>query len=235
MRDEIIFRKLNEHLKIVQQHYPVENILGIFVTEIDDNTKDIKSEAVIIPLFEDVCTSTKAISTSLNNGYIHILDIRIAYEASKCGHPETINALYTDYIIINPQYEYIYHKILIANRENIKNGIKEGNPNEQLKIALMKICCQVWQSNSPGVIFLKQLTDAEKLALDGIIKAVGDEGILSQCKVASSVGVSRLTMSNLIMKMKFYKVAEVTYMGNKGTYIKFIDNLVFNIKSERMN
>ena len=42
-------------------------------------------------------------------------------------------------IYINPQYEYIYHKILIANRENIKNGIKEGNPSEQLKIALMKI------------------------------------------------------------------------------------------------
>ena len=42
-------------------------------------------------------------------------------------------------------------------------------------------------------------------------------------------------MSNLIMKMKFYKVAEVIYMGNKGTYIKFIDDLALNIKYERIN
>ena len=235
MNEKEIYWKLNQHLKIVQQNYPIENIFGIFVIEIDEDINDIESEACIIPLFEDVCTSTKEIKGSFLNGHIHILDIRTAYEASKCGHPETINALYTDYIIINPQYQYIYQKILKYNRENIRNGMIEGCPSEQLKLGLMKICCQVWQNNSPGIIFLKQLTDAEKLALDGIIKTIGDEGILSQSKVASLVGISRLTMSNLIMKMKFYKVAEVTYIGNKGTYIKFIDDLALNIKYERIN
>ena len=52
--------------------------------------------------------------------------------------------------------------------------------------------------------------------------------------MASAVGVSRLTMSNLVMKLKFYNIADVTYLGNKGTYIKFIDDTVLNIKAERI-
>lgn len=235
MRDEIIFQKLNNHLKIVQQQYPVENIFGIFVTEVDDEIKEIESEAIIIPLFEDVCTSTKEISGGYANGYGQVLDIRVAYQATRCGHPETINALYTNYIIVNPAYQHIYKKLLVCNREHIKKGIENGEPCEALKIGLMKLCCQVWQGNSPGIIFLKQLTDAEKLALDGIVKTIGDEGTFSQVKVASAVGVSRLTMSNLVMKMKFYNVAEVTYLGNKGTYIKFIDDIALNITNERIH
>ena len=55
---------------------------------------------------------------------------------------------------------------------------------------------------------------------------------MNEKEIASAVGVSRLTMSNLIMKMKFCEVAEITYMGNKGTYIKFIDDTLLNINSE---
>ena len=39
-------------------------------------------------------------------------------------------------------------------------------------------------------------------------------------------------MSNLIMKMKFCEVATVKYMGNKGTYIKIIDDTLLNIGGE---
>lgn len=232
MRDEIIFSKLNNHLKILQQHYPIENIFGIFVTEVGE--KEIETEAIIVPLFEDVCTSTREISGSYADGYCNVLDIRTAYEATKCGHPETINALYTNYIIVNPMYQHIYKKILVCNRDVIKAGIECGHPCEILRLGLMKLCRQVWQNSSSNILFLKQLTDSEKLALDGIIKTIGDEGTISQVKVASAVGVSRLTMSNLVMKLKFYEIAEVTYLGNKGTFIKFIDDIVFNIKGDKI-
>ena len=96
----------------------------------------------------------------------------------------------------------------------------------------MKVCRHCWNESSNAVRFIKQITDAEKLALNGIVKAIGDEGVISQAKIASSVGVPRLTMSNLIMKMKFCEVATVKYMGNKGTYIKIIDDTIMNMSGE---
>ena len=150
----------------------------------------------------------------------------------KWGHPEVIQLLETEYKIINPKYEHIFQKIAMCNKDKIKAGVAAGEPADELRIALMKVCRYCWNESSNAVRFIKQITDAEKLALNGIVKAIGDEGIISQSKVASSVGVSRLTMSNLIMKMKFCEVAEITYMGNKGTYIKFIDDTLLNINGE---
>lgn len=218
---------LNKHLKIVQQYCPVKNILGIF--KLEDNI----SEAIIIPLFETICTSTEVIDKTLetaDGGIIYLFDIRKAYQATKLGHPELINILYTDYKIINPLYSHLFEKLAMRNRDNISAGISSEIPASELKTAIVKICRTAWNDSSNVVKFIKQLTDVEKLALEGIVKKIGDEGTISQAKIASEVGVSRLTMSNLIMKMKFHDVANIDYLGNKGTYIKIIDDTLLNIR-----
>ena len=229
MNEKEIYWKLNQHLKIVQNHYPIENIFGIFVIEIGDN--EIESEAIVVPTFETICTSISHINTHIEK-YITIYDIREVYEATKMGHPEVIQLLETEYKIINPKYEHIFQKIAMCNKDKFNAGGAIGKPADECRIALMKVCRYCWNEGSNAVRFIKQITDAEKLALNGIIKAIGDEGVISQSKIASSVGVPRLTMSNLIMKMKFCEVAEITYMGNKGTYIKFIDDTLLNINGE---
>ena len=96
----------------------------------------------------------------------------------------------------------------------------------------MKICYAAWSDTSNSIRFIKQLTDAEKLALDQLVKTIGDEGTFSQAKMASAAGISRLTMTNLIMKMKFYEIADVQYFGKQGTFVKFLDNAILNIKGE---
>lgn len=223
MNGKEIYWKLNQHLKIVQQNYPIENIIAICVTEIMDD--EIESSAIVVPTFEQVCTSLQSIHTTLYE-YITIYDIREMYNIKQHFIFDA------EYIIINPKYEHIFYKIGMANKDKFNAGGIIGKPAEECKIALMKVCRYCWNESSNAVRFIKQITDAEKLALNGIVKAIGDEGIISQSKVASSVGVSRLTMSNLIMKMKFCEVAEITYMGNKGTYIKFIDDTLLNINGE---
>lgn len=65
MNEKEIYWKLNQHLKIVQQNYPIENIFGIFVIEIGDN--EIESEAIIVPTFETICTSISHINTHIEN------------------------------------------------------------------------------------------------------------------------------------------------------------------------
>ena len=223
MNEKEIYWKLNQHLKIVQQNYPIENIFGICVTEIGDN--EIESSAIVVPTFKQVCTSLQSIHTTLHE-YITIYDIREMYDI------EQHFMFDAEYIIINPKYEHIFHKICMANKDKFNAGGAIGEPVDELRIALMKVCRHCWNEGSNTVLFIKQITDAEKLALNGIVKAIGDEGIISQSKVASSVGVPRLTMSNLIMKMKFCEVATVKYMGNKGTYIKIIDDTIMHINGE---
>ena len=223
MNEKEIYWKLNQHLKIVQQNYHNENIIAICVTEIIDN--EIESSAIVVPTFEQVCTSLQSIHTTLCE-YITIYDIREMYNIKQ-------HFLFdAEYIIVNPKYEHIFYKVGMANKDKFNAGGAIGKPADECRIALMKVCRYCWNEGSNAVRFIKQITDAEKLALNGIVKAIGDEGIISQSKVASSVGVSRLTMSNLIMKMKFCEVAEITYMGNKGTYIKFIDDTLLNINGE---
>lgn len=217
MNEKEIYWKLNQHLKIVQQNYPIENIFGICVTEIGDN--EIESSAIVVPTFRQVCTSLQSIHTTLHE-YITIYDIEqhFIFDA--------------EYVIINPKYEHIFHKICMANKDKFNAGGAIGKPVDELRIALMKVCRHCWNESSNAVRFIKQITDAEKLALNGIVKTIRDEGVISQAKIASAVGVSRLTMSNLIMKMKFCEVATVEYMGNKGTYIKIIDDTLLNIGGE---
>ena len=223
MNEKEIYWKLNQHLKIVQQNYHNENIIAICVTEIIDN--EIESSAIVVPTFEQVCTSLQSIHTTLCE-YITIYDIREMYNIKQ-------HFLFdAEYIIVNPKYEHIFYKVGMANKDKFNAGGAIGKPADECRIALMKVCRYCWNEGSNAVRFIKQITDAEKLALNGIIKAIGDEGVISQSKVASSVGVPRLTMSNLIMKMKFCEVAEITYMGNKGTYIKFIDDTLLNINGE---
>ena len=223
MNEKEIYWKLNQHLKIVQQNYHNENIIAICVTEITDD--EIESSVIVIPTFEQVCTSLQSIHTTLCE-YITIYDIREMYNIKQHFIFDA------EYIIINPKYEHIFYKVGMANKNKFNAGGAIGKPADECRIALMKVCRYCWNEGSNAVRFIKQITDAEKLALNGIIKAIGDEGIISQSKVASSVGVSRLTMSNLIMKMKFCEVATVKYMGNKGTYIKIIDDTLLNINGE---
>ena len=223
MNEKEIYWKLNQHLKIVQQNYHNENIIAICVTEIIDN--EIESSAIVVPTFEQVCTSLQSIHTTLCE-YITIYDIREMYNIKQ-------HFLFdAEYIIVNPKYEHIFYKVGMANKDKFNAGGAIGKPADECRIALMKVCRYCWNEGSNAVRFIKQITDAEKLALNGIVKAIGDEGVISQSKVASSVGVSRLTMSNLIMKMQFCEVATVKYMGNKGTYIKIIDDTLLNINGE---
>ena len=223
MNEKEIYWKLNQHLKIVQQNYHNENIIAICVTEIIDN--EIESPAIVVPTFEQVCTSLQSIHTTLCE-YITIYDIREMYNIKQ-------HFLFdAEYIIVNPKYEHIFYKVGMANKDKFNAGGAIGKPADECRIALMKVCRYCWNEGSNAVRFIKQITDAEKLALNGIVKAIGDEGVISQSKVASSVGVSRLTMSNLIMKMKFCEVATVKYIGNKGTYIKIIDDTLLNINGE---
>lgn len=226
--DEQIFFKLNLAVNFIKKLYPEENIFGVYTY--GDNTNIV---CVMVPTFEDVCLNEKLI----NNYYeisksckVKLIDVRYIYHATRDGYPEIIESLYTEHYIINPRYEHMYYKLFRANREKFKEGIEKDTPAEELKIAILAIMRTVFNNNSKVVKFIKQITDIEKTAVEQIIAAVGDEGIFSQAKVASAAGISRAAMTNLVMKMQLANVAEIKYLGNKGTYIKILDDTLLKIR-----
>ena len=170
MNEKEIYWKLNQHLKIVQQNYHNENIIAICVTEIMDD--EIESSAIIVPTFEQICTSLQSIHTTLCE-YITIYDIREMYNIKQ-------HFLFdAEYIIVNPKYEHVFYKVGMANKDKFNAGGAIGKPADECRIALMKICRYCWNEGSNAVRFIEQITDAEKLALNGIVKAIGDEGVIS--------------------------------------------------------
>ena len=220
------FHYLNEILKDLKINYENNNIFGLFFSNDDEVC------AVIIPTFESVCLKEDLINLNKNIcGYdVKIIDIRYIYQGTKDGFPELINSLYTDLYIVNPKYEHMFNKLFKSNREIIRAGITNNNPAEELKIAVIKIMRTAFNENSKVIKFIKQLTDIEKTAIEEIIATVGDEGVFSQAKIASAAGISRTAMTNLVMKMQLSGVANINYLGNKGTYIKIIDDTLIYIR-----
>lgn len=227
MEEELIYKRLNDDSNYVKEIFGEENLLGIFVFG-----ECYQTEAIVIPNFESVCLNEPLINTFLHNKDhdIIIRDLRYAYHATRDGYLEMISSLYTDYILINPRYEHMFIKLLKAYRNEVDAGARSGIPAPELKNAIVKIMRCAFNDNSNTIKFIKQMTDAEKLALVGIIETIGDEGTFSQAKVASAIGISRLTMTNLVVKMEMNNVAIVQNMGPRGTYIKITDSAILGIK-----
>lgn len=224
-----IFKRLNDDYEYAKTIYNPNDLLGIFAYSNDTQTRIIK-----IPSFEEVCTNDNITDTIIRNKdhIIYINDLRLACKFTDKGHPNIIEALYTNSYIINPKYEHLYNKILRINRDKIVEDSKMNIPANELKIGLMTITSAAMNENSMTVKFIKQITDAEKVALQALVNKVGDEGVFSQAKVASAAGISKLTMSNLINKLEEYGLAKVEALGPKGTYIKLLDSTLLNIKGE---
>lgn len=225
---QYIFDKLNREFKHIKQKYDEPHIFGIYTY--GDFSKIV---CLVIPTFEDVCLRAPTIEEvyqidDTTTGYI--VDFRYAYHATQDGYPQIIEGLYTDYYIMNPRYEHLYMNLLRAYRDKFKRGAETGIASPELAKGIVTIMRTVFNDNSAAVRFIKQLTDIEKTAIEQIIAAVGDEGIFSQAKIASAAGISRAAMTNLVMKMQISGVAEIQYMGNKGTYFKVIDDTLLRIR-----
>lgn len=230
LNDKIIFHKLDTLLNVVYKKYGKEQVLGIFMLQ--EMGDYLKTVAVIIPPFDKICSSIREIKTKINYGEDIILvhDVRSIYNATKRGYKFMIQGVKTDYRIVNPLYKHIFDKLVLDNKFKIMAGITSGQPAPELGVALTKICRLCWNETSNAVKFIKKLTDTEKTALEHMVSVIGDEGYFFQAKEASACGVSRITYTNLMAKMMDYGVAEVHFLGPKGTYVKIIDDTLLDIR-----
>lgn len=101
-------------------------VLGVFLHgsqnyHLDYEGSDIDTKAILIPSFKDFVLNRKPVSTTLvlpSGEHIDIKDIRLYMDCFKKQNINFIEILFTEYKIINPEYEYLY-KPMLDNAEII--------------------------------------------------------------------------------------------------------------------
>ena len=218
MAQDLIYKKLRNSADCVKTKFKPKNTFAVFYYN------RAKILALIIPTFNKLCLDSYYINTVISN--IKVLDIRyIITEENEEIKNEIIEALFSGYYYINPKYEHIYLNSFLAKEEDFKQNNTKVIIESVLK--LIKTACHY---NSNTTKFIKQLNDVEKTTIERIVAEIGYEGVISQCKVASAAGISRAAMTHLMLKMSVSGVAEITYMGKKGTHIKILDDSLMNIR-----
>lgn len=142
----------------------------------------------------------------------------------------------------NNEYKETYAKQLSGRIKYLNNEYAEiDSPHSKTALTAMdagvteilKFSFKDHEPKSPRKEdFFKQLTNAETKAYYSIIKEIGCEGNITISKLVERNNISRPVYNNLIAKMKENKVATITNMGMKGTYIKITQ---FELKAESID
>lgn len=137
--DELLKKDYN----ILTEEFGERQVIGVFVyglanCGLAEDCDDIQIVGCICPPFEEFCchdSKLKSYYIEDNLGKkIRITDIRLLYE--KALHQESIilEAVFTDYKIINPRYKKAFHRYVYINREVIFHGNQKLRIQQAIKI-----------------------------------------------------------------------------------------------------
>ena len=126
--DEQIMKFLNEQKNFLDTIYDEKQCLGLFVYGkanygFADTIDDIQTVLCYIPTFEEMCCDTKPIEIFYikdNNGRkIRICDMRLISELAMNQAQIIMEAVFSEYCLINQRYQKVFDKYIYMNREAI--------------------------------------------------------------------------------------------------------------------
>lgn len=127
IKDEDVIKILEEQFQYLTSIYDEKQIFGIFTygrvnQGFAETLNDIETVVLYIPTFEEICIKP----LSLDNKYILYKDkeikkinIRLLYNLATKQDKIVMEALFSEYNIINPRYEKIFKKHIYINKEAI--------------------------------------------------------------------------------------------------------------------
>lgn len=125
-REEKIMKRLGEHYQFLAQHFDEDRIVGVFLQgsqnyELDYENSDIDSKAIILPTLDEILTGAPMVSEVLlmeNDEHVEVKDIRKMFEMFKKQNINYEEILFTDYKILNENFEEMLQPIF-DNAERI--------------------------------------------------------------------------------------------------------------------
>ena len=121
-----IEKAIEEHKQKVLKYYPEYQILGIFHYGsfnygLATQNSDVDTKAIIISTIEDLALHPIKTKTLIldNDEHCEVMDIMHLVANFRKQNINFVEVLFTDYCWVNPLYEEIWNKYLIAYREDI--------------------------------------------------------------------------------------------------------------------
>lgn len=121
--DEEIMNYLQKRYDYLLSEYDTNQILGVFVQGLANfgfarTTTDIEVVGCYIPSFEELCASSPQV-WEVDDGEIkfQLADIRLILAMARQQKESVVQAVFTEYSIINPSYTHIFTNLIYANRE----------------------------------------------------------------------------------------------------------------------
>ena len=121
-KEEINEYLIKEYNKLLKQYK--SQCFGLFIVGqanygFAESLKEITLVCIYIPTFSELCTSSNVYNQYIEENNLYIIDIRSLYNAVKECKWGALELLYTNYYIINSQYQNSFIKNFINNREKI--------------------------------------------------------------------------------------------------------------------
>lgn len=121
--EKIMSRVKSDYDKLVAEGHEV---VGVFLQgsqnyNLQYESSDIDTKAIILPSFRDIILNKKPVSTTLvleTDEHIDLKDIRLMFECFKKQNVNFVEILFTKYKVFNPKYEDIFLK-MCESREAI--------------------------------------------------------------------------------------------------------------------
>ncbi len=188
---------------------PIHELLGNQVGNLVDN--DLNERLLsVLSTKENVNMSTLGFSSEISDKYQAIITpIDIAGERLGTLFIYKADAGYDIDDIILSEYG-----TTVVGLEMMRS-INEENAEESRKVAIVKSAISTLSNSELGAIF--HIFDE----LDG------SEGILVASRIADRVGITRSVIVNALRKFESAGVIESRSSGMKGTYIKVLNDVVF--------
>jgi hypothetical protein len=145
MTREEIMSRLNDHYNEALEHFPEDQIIGIFLQGsqnygLELPTSDVDTKLIIAPSFEEIAMNTKPVSTTYiraNDEHIDFKDIRLYMQTFRKQNLNFLEILFTPFYIINPKYKDEWMRLVNA-RESIANFNRYRGVQSMKGIALEK-------------------------------------------------------------------------------------------------
>lgn len=132
----------NHYNTLVELGY---NVVGVFLYgsqnyKLDYENSDVDTKAIVLPTLDDIVLNKQPISTTIdmgNNNLCDIKDIRKMFDCFKKQNINFIELLFTDYYILNKEYDFLYTPML-ENAEIIARYNNYASLNCMCGMALEK-------------------------------------------------------------------------------------------------
>lgn len=177
IQDEKIYNLLQDYYTLLIDKYNEKQIFGLFVYGkanygFAESINDVHMVFLYLPTFEEMCSVEPNFLTedseTINDIHIKKIDIRKLYNFASKQDGVMMEALFSDYQIINPRYAKVFKKYFLINKEIIFHCDPEAKVNQIVEIGHNAIVDYVLNKNREKLFQACFLRIACRLFLNGV-------------------------------------------------------------------